>query len=68
MTSTKKVTILPLQTAANIRSAPNLQASVLIKASPGASLTWLQTSGEWYKVRLLDGRTGWVHNSVAKLT
>ena len=66
MTS-KKVIILPLQTAANIRSAPNLQAAVLIKANSGASLTWLQTSGEWYKVQLLDGRTGWVHNSVARL-
>lgn len=66
MTS-KKVIILPLQTAANIRSAPNLQAAVLIKANSGASLTWLQTSGEWYKVQLLDGRAGWVHNSVARL-
>ena len=63
----KIVQIKQLSTYANVRSAPNLQASVIIKVNPGSQLTWLKTSGEWFNVRLSDGRSGWVHNSVAEL-
>jgi hypothetical protein len=63
----KKVYILQLQTFANIRSAPNQSATIIIKVNSGANLDWLETSGEWFKVLLSDGRSGWVHNSVSEL-
>jgi hypothetical protein len=65
--SAKMVQIKQLSTYANVRSTPNMQAQVMIRVNPGSQLTWLKTSGDWYNVRLSDGRSGWVHNSVAEL-
>lgn len=50
----------------NIRKEPSLSAGLLIQADEGTAVTLLTTSAtkkegySWYKVRLADGRVGWV--------
>lgn len=63
----KKVYIKNVDTYANIRKSPSLQAEVVKKVLPDASLEWVETSGDWYCVRFNDESTGWIHNSIAEL-
>jgi N-acetylmuramoyl-L-alanine amidase len=47
------------QKAVNIRSGPGTSHGLVGSAAPGARLPVLETSGDWVKVRLPDGKTGW---------
>ena len=49
-----------VQKAANLRSGPGTSFAQVGSVSPGARLPVLETSGQWVKVRLADGKTGWV--------
>lgn len=44
----------------NIRNGPGTQYDIITQLTRGYILEMLDASGEWYKVRLKDGRIGWV--------
>jgi N-acetylmuramoyl-L-alanine amidase len=44
----------------NIRVGPGTTNSVISQATQGASLQVLEQSGDWYRVKLQNGSTGWV--------
>ena len=48
------------QKAVNLRSGPGTSFELVGSAAPGARLPVLETSGQWVKVRLADGKSGWV--------
>jgi Bacterial SH3 domain len=49
---------------ANFRQAPDLKARILAVLTKGTRLTVMEKSGQWYRVRLDDGKEGWVAESV----
>jgi len=49
---------------ANFRQAPDLKARILAVVTKGTRLTVLEKSEQWYRVRLDDGKEGWVAESV----
>lgn len=49
---------------ANMRSGPGTEYSVLTQVALGSVLFELASQSAWYKVETLDGRAGWVHQSV----
>lgn len=61
-TSTVKVVV----DVANIRSTPSLSASIIGKAKKGEVFTKTGTSGDWFQIRLANGKTGYLHKTVAK--
>jgi len=46
----------------NIRQWNSLDAPVVDQVDSGDALTVLGSQGDWYQVRLLNGKTGWVAN------
>jgi uncharacterized protein YgiM (DUF1202 family) len=52
---------------ANIRAYPSLHSSILTQASAGTKFGLTAVSSEWYQVRLNNGKTAYVHHSVAKV-
>lgn len=54
-----------LKPGVNLRSAPVLQAEVLLTVGPGEAMVELTRKGDWLFVNLPDKhRRGWVHRSV----
>ncbi|MFC7441182.1 SH3 domain-containing protein [Laceyella putida] len=53
---------------ANVRSAPSLNASVITKAKQGAKFTLTGISSEWFRIKLQNGSTAYLHHTVAKKT
>lgn len=51
---------------ANVRSNPNLSSPVLTKVKKGSKFTLTGVSKDWYQVRLANGKTAYLHTSVAK--
>lgn len=51
---------------ANVRANPSLSATVLTKAKYGTKFTLTGINSEWYRIRLSDGRTAYLHHTVAK--
>lgn len=51
----------------NIRAGPGTSHAVVTKASQGSSFALLGNSGDWYKVKLSSGQTGWVAGWLAKV-
>ncbi|MGH7331591.1 MAG: SH3 domain-containing protein [Candidatus Rokuibacteriota bacterium] len=49
---------------ANFRQAPDVKARILAVLTKGTKLTVLDKSAQWYRVRLDDGKEGWVAESV----
>jgi uncharacterized protein YgiM (DUF1202 family) len=49
---------------ANFREGPDVKAKILSVLTRGTKLTVLEKSAQWYRVRLDDGKEGWVAESV----
>ncbi len=49
---------------ANLRQSPDVKARILAVLTKGTKLTVLEKSAQWYRVRLDDGKEGWVAESV----
>jgi N-acetylmuramoyl-L-alanine amidase len=45
---------------ANVRSSPSIAASVIDQVKYGTELQIVGQSADWFKVKLPDGREGWV--------
>ncbi|SMP15104.1 SH3 domain-containing protein [Laceyella tengchongensis] len=50
---------------ANVRSAPSLSASIVTKAKKGTKFTLTGTSKEWFRIKLSNGNTAYLHHTVA---
>ena len=48
----------------NLRTRPNIRSSIIEKLKRGDKVTKFQEKGEWYLVKLQDGRFGWAHQSL----
>ena len=63
---TTLVTVVPTNVAviavdvANVRSGPTIDASVIAQVKYGTELPILGQDKDWYKVKLPDGKEGWV--------
>lgn len=55
-------------TALNIRSGPGTAYDVIATAARGELLTLLTLNGDWYQVRLPDGRTGYAFRQYIQMT
>ncbi|MEG0351912.1 MAG: family 10 glycosylhydrolase [Cellulosilyticaceae bacterium] len=51
----------------NVRSGAGINNSVVTKVNKGTKVTLLETKGDWYKVKLLDGKAGWVSKTYITL-
>lgn len=47
--------------SANLRSRATTESSILYKLKKGSEVTLVKQKGEWYVVKLKDGRTSWGH-------
>jgi uncharacterized protein YgiM (DUF1202 family) len=63
--TTQKQYVTVTVNLANIRQAPAQSATILMRVAQGTRLEKVGTNGDWYIVKLSDGRTGFIHNSVA---
>lgn len=54
--------IVKVQTTA-LRSEPKFYAPVITTLKAGAQLTQVAAQGDWFKVQIAGGQTGWVHKS-----
>ena len=53
------------KTTINIRSGPGTNHSVLRKATKGEELEYISLEGDWYKLKVAEGKPQeWVHKSV----
>lgn len=43
----------------NLRSGPGTSYDIQQRLYPGMTVRWIGERGNWYRVRLQDGRTGW---------
>lgn len=59
--------ILYVKTQANMREEPSTQAKVLTVLKKGMKLTVLGEQNQWYRIKLEDGKEGWVAASVTSL-
>jgi len=48
----------------NLRARPTKKSSIIDKLKRGDKVTILQKKGEWFVVKLQDGRFGWAHQSL----
>ncbi len=49
-----------------VRAQPDANSQVLIKVPGAIELETIGKEGDWYKVKLLDGREGYIHKNNAK--
>lgn len=52
----------------NIRTGPSLEEKIVTKVDKGDSFTYTSTEGDWYKIELANGTTGYVANWVVDLS
>ena len=50
---------------ANLREGPGTKAKILRVLRKGTTVTVLEEKDQWFRVRLDDGREGWIAESVA---
>jgi curli biogenesis system outer membrane secretion channel CsgG len=53
-------------TSVNLRSGPGTNYSIVGSAKMGDKLPLLGESGDWFQVRLPDGKDGWIFNKLVK--
>jgi pilus assembly protein CpaB len=64
--SPTKLTVIPANTAvitvdvANVRSGPSISSSIIARLEYGTALPIVGSENDWYRVRLPDGREGYV--------
>ncbi|MBA4492755.1 SH3 domain-containing protein [Paenactinomyces guangxiensis] len=51
---------------ANVRANPSLNAPILTKAKKGSKFTLTGINSEWFRVKLSNGKTAYLHHTVAK--
>jgi tetratricopeptide (TPR) repeat protein len=51
----------------SVKSAPDEQSTDLFVLHEGVKVEFLDSVGEWRKIRLLDGKVGWLHSSAAQV-
>ncbi len=57
--------ILAVKTnGARVRKAPSLDAPILDQRYQGDPVVFLESQGEWFRIRLPDGTEGWAHQSL----
>jgi uncharacterized protein YgiM (DUF1202 family) len=59
---TIKVTVF----LANIRNSPSENATIIMRVAQGTELKKIGNNGDWHIIQLKDGRTGFIHHSVAQ--
>jgi hypothetical protein len=57
-------TVVVTSTLVNIRSGPGMNHEPIQQLKKDEVVDLLSEQGEWFQVRLDDGRTGWVHRNV----
>jgi hypothetical protein len=66
ITPSSSITKLVTWTFANIRSGAGNEFPVVATAKRGDKLTVVGELGEWFNVRLEDGKEGWINSRVVK--
>lgn len=61
-----KQTIKVTVNLANIRNAPSETATIIMRVTKGTQLQKVGMNQDWYIIQLKDGRTGFIHKSVAQ--
>jgi len=51
---------------ANIRNGPGTKFKIIANVREGMFLEQLDESGSWFKVRLPDGKIGWIYTKLVK--
>lgn len=64
--SNQNQTITVTVSLANIRNAPSQSATVIMRVAKGTPLQKVGMNQDWHIIQLKDGRTGFIHNSVAQ--
>ncbi len=60
----KELTVAVLQ--GNVRRGPSVKDEILFRIAHGDKVQEIDREGNWYAVRLDDGRSGWAHRSLFK--
>ncbi|MDO8769511.1 MAG: SH3 domain-containing protein [Burkholderiaceae bacterium] len=45
-----------------LKDGPNASSERVAKMTEGTELSMLEKNGDWYQVKMADGRTGWAHS------
>ncbi len=65
--SAAKVLILNTPTGfLRVRASYNITAAIITTVSPGDTLSLIGEEGDWFEIKLTDGRTGWISRQYAK--
>jgi len=51
----------------SVKSAPDEQSTDLFVLHEGVKVEYLDSVGDWRKIRLLDGKVGWIHSGAAQV-
>jgi uncharacterized caspase-like protein len=51
----------------DIRSGPSAAYEIMSEVRQGEKYAALEKRGEWYRIRLVDGREGWIHEKLVTL-
>ncbi|MCP4111075.1 MAG: SH3 domain-containing protein [Desulfobacteraceae bacterium] len=62
--ATEKTTLTLKVKSARVRENPSLKSDVEAGLKQGDIVTLIRKRGNWYNIRLKDGRTGWSHKSL----
>ncbi|UCE05132.1 MAG: SH3 domain-containing protein [bacterium] len=57
---------IKITTESNVHSGPGPTYKVITTVKAGSELVLLESENDWHRVRLSDGRTGWIFSGVAK--
>lgn len=55
-------------TTLNVRSGPSTTQSIVTKVYKNNTVTILETKGDWYKIKLANGKLGWVSKAFVSTT
>ncbi len=62
--SEEDTAVITAEVSANVRAKASMNGKVIGWAMHGDSVTVLEKNGNWVKVELADGTTGYIHNSM----